>query len=436
MKLNAALCIVFTVFVTCQIVEGTPKQKPGRIRSRYVKDNIWSKLRYYMNKSGPKNTDCTCRTNCDIDIERRDDNGVCCRSQECCLPCNDTLQCTSRNGTCQASCGENENATDTACCNGLQCCEIPLCTGIFVLHIRPASHVRFVLTDDTDCDCKTECDGAIEGEDGGGFCCDNLKCCKPCTDTLQCTSRNGTCQASCGENENATDTACCNGLKCCEMPLCTDDTDCNCKTDCDGVIEGHDRGGFCCNNLKCCKPCTGVCGGNFTELIGSFSSTNYPCNYPPDQDCFYIVNVPVGYTVTLTFRTFYLEPPAITEFDIVDTRPQNLKQPLITSNLTSTVEQKPDSKEKNSTKEAIKSSEVFPYYYNTYRNDRGTLGGVVLILDHKNIISVEHSSLVTNCEIEWVNIHLKDKKELLIESFYMPHRNMKCLDELENPYKR
>ncbi|XP_071146381.1 uncharacterized protein [Mytilus edulis] len=375
MKLNAALCIVFTVFVTCKIVEGTPKQKPGRIRSRHVKDNIWSKLRYYMNKSGPKNTDCTCRTNCDIDIERRDDNGVCCRSQECCLPCNETLECTSRNGTCQTTCGENEIATDTSCCNGLKCCEMPQCTddkdcncktecdGIIEREdidgsccdnlkcCKPCADTLQctsrngtcqascgenenatdtaccnglqcceipLCTDDTDCDCKTECDGAIEGEDGGGFCCDNLKCCKPCTDTLQCTSRNGTCQASCGENENATDTACCNGLKCCEMPLCTDDTDCNCKTDCDGVIEGHDRGGSCCNNLKCCKPCTGVCGGNFTELIGSFSSTNYPCNYPPDQDCFYIINVPVGHTVTLTFRTFSLEPPAITEFDIVD----------------------------------------------------------------------------------------------------------------------
>ncbi|XP_076086587.1 tolloid-like protein 2 [Mytilus galloprovincialis] len=173
-------------------------------------------------------------------------------------------------------------------------------------------------TDDKNCNCKTECDGIIEREDIDGSCCDNLKCCKPCADTLQCTSRNGTCQASCGENENATDTACCNGLKCCEMPLCTDDTNCNCKTECDGVIEGHDRGGFCCNNLKCCKPCTGVCGGNFTELTGSFSSTNYPCNYPTDQDCFYIISVPVGHTVTLTFRTFFLEPPALIEFDIVD----------------------------------------------------------------------------------------------------------------------
>ncbi|CAC5380232.1 unnamed protein product [Mytilus coruscus] len=223
MKLNAAFLVVFTVLLTCQIVEGTRKQQLGR--SWYVKDIIWSKFRYYMNKSGPKNTDCTCKTNCDMDNERKDDNGMCCRSQECCMPCNDTLQCTSLNGKCQASCEENENATDTACCDG---------------------------------------------------------------------------------------------LKCCEMALCTDDTDCNCKTECDGVIEGEDRGGFCCNNLKCCKPCTGICGGNFTELIGSFASTNYPCNYSNDQDCFYMISVPVGYTVTLTFTTFLLELPSLMEFDFVD----------------------------------------------------------------------------------------------------------------------
>ncbi|XP_076086909.1 uncharacterized protein LOC143057486 [Mytilus galloprovincialis] len=170
-------------------------------------------------------------------------------------------------------------------------------------------------TDDKDCNCNTECDGIIEREDIDGSCCDNLKCCKPCADTLQCTSRNGTCQASCEENENATDTACCNGLQCCEMPLCTDDTDCNCETKCDGVIEGEERAGSCCDNLKCCKPCTGVCGGNFTELIGSFSSTNYPCNYSINQDCFYSISVPVGYTITLTFTTFFLEGA---DFDFVD----------------------------------------------------------------------------------------------------------------------
>ncbi|VDI75051.1 Hypothetical predicted protein [Mytilus galloprovincialis] len=88
----------------------------------------------------------------------------------------------------------------------------------------------------------------------------------------------------------------------------TDDTECNCKSECDGIIEGEERAVSCCVNLKCCKPCTGVCGGNFTELIGSFSSSNYPCNYSINEVCLYRISVPVGNTITLTFTTFFLEP--------------------------------------------------------------------------------------------------------------------------------
>ncbi|VDI17752.1 Hypothetical predicted protein [Mytilus galloprovincialis] len=172
--------------------------------------------------------------------------------------------------------------------------------------IKERNNTNNMVKDDKNCNCKTECDGIIEREDIDGSCCDNLKCCKPCADDTDCDCKTECDGAIEGEDGGG---FCCDNLKCCKP--CTDDTDCNCTTDCDGVIEGHDRGGFCCNNLKCCKPCTGVCGGNFTELIGSFSSTNYPCNYPPDQDCFYIISVPVGYTVTLTFRTFFLEPPAL-----------------------------------------------------------------------------------------------------------------------------
>ncbi|CAC5401490.1 TAF3 [Mytilus coruscus] len=86
---------------------------------------------------------------------------------------------------------------------------------------------------------------------------------------------------------------------------------------------------------------------------------------------------------------------------------------------------------KTNTKDAIKFSEVFPDDYTAYRNDRRTHVGGVSILVYKDIISVEQSSLVTNYEIEWIKIHLKGKKELLIVSFYMPYRNMKYLDELE-----
>ena len=44
---------------------------------------------------------------------------------------------------------------------------------------------------------------------------------------------------------------------------------------------------------------------------------------------------------------------------------------------------------------------------------------------------VENPELVTNCKLEWVKIQLKDRKELLIGSFYMPHRNMEDIKELE-----
>ena len=69
--------------------------------------------------------------------------------------------------------------------------------------------------------------------------------------------------------------------------------------------------------------------------------------------------------------------------------------------------------------------------YTAYRNDRETLGGGVFALVHNDIIAVENPELVTNCELEWVKIQLKDRKELLIGSFYMPHRNMEDVKELE-----
>ena len=86
---------------------------------------------------------------------------------------------------------------------------------------------------------------------------------------------------------------------------------------------------------------------------------------------------------------------------------------------------------KNPTKDAIKSSEVFPENYIAYRNDRGTLGGGVFVLVNSDIISIEKPEYVTSCEIEWVKLQLKDRKELLIGSFYMPHRNMNDVKELE-----
>ena len=64
-------------------------------------------------------------------------------------------------------------------------------------------------------------------------------------------------------------------------------------------------------------------------------------------------------------------------------------------------------------------------------NDLGTLGGGVFFLVHNDIIAVENPELAANCELEWVKIQLKDRKELLIGSFCMPHRNMEDVKELE-----
>ena len=86
---------------------------------------------------------------------------------------------------------------------------------------------------------------------------------------------------------------------------------------------------------------------------------------------------------------------------------------------------------KNPTKDAIKSSEISPNNCTAYRNDRGTLGGGVFVLVHNDIIAVENPELVANCKLEWVKMQLKDRKELLIGSFCMPHRNMEDVKELE-----
>ncbi|CAG2190614.1 unnamed protein product [Mytilus edulis] len=82
------------------------------------------------------------------------------------------------------------------------------------------------------------------------------------------------------------------------------------------------------------------------------------------------------------------------------------------------------------------SSEIFPTNYNVYRNDRGTLGGGVFVLVEKSITSVEQTSLITDGEIEWVKIKIKNNKDLLVGSFYMPHRDQKHLNELQKSLEK
>ena len=79
----------------------------------------------------------------------------------------------------------------------------------------------------------------------------------------------------------------------------------------------------------------------------------------------------------------------------------------------------------------VKSSEVFPEGYVAYRNDRSSFGGGVFTLMKDNLVSTEEQSLITNCELEWVKVKLPKNKDLYVGNFYMPHRNLSDMKELD-----
>ena len=91
---------------------------------------------------------------------------------------------------------------------------------------------------------------------------------------------------------------------------------------------------------------------------------------------------------------------------------------------------------KEPSRSAIKSCEVFPDNYNFYRNDRMSRGGGVFTGVKKDLISDEQVQLVTECEIEWTKVKMKGKKDLYLSSFYMSHRNMNDLIQLDNSLEK
>ena len=85
--------------------------------------------------------------------------------------------------------------------------------------------------------------------------------------------------------------------------------------------------------------------------------------------------------------------------------------------------------------ENVKSSEIFPCEdYEVFRKDRDSInnGGGVFTLVRKNLIALEMTDLDTNCEILWVKIKLKRAKDLLVSTFYMPHRDINTITEFES----
>ena len=75
--------------------------------------------------------------------------------------------------------------------------------------------------------------------------------------------------------------------------------------------------------------------------------------------------------------------------------------------------------------------EVFPENFNFYRNDRTTRGGGVFIGVKQGLSSIELPDLATNCEIIWSKVKLLQNKDIYVGSFYMPHRNIDDIKQLE-----
>lgn len=63
-------------------------------------------------------------------------------------------------------------------------------------------------------------------------------------------------------------------------------------------------------------------------------------------------------------------------------------------------------------------------------------GGGVFTGVRKELIADEQLQLITDCEIEWTKVKMKNKKDLYLSSFYMPQRNMKDITNLDNSLKK
>ena len=97
------------------------------------------------------------------------------------------------------------------------------------------------------------------------------------------------------------------------------------------------RQGFYCTALHNCVtthipgnyPCTylwllvfiSVCGGILTNSShGTISSPGYPGNYPHNRDCVWVVSVPLGNNILISFATLALEHHANCSYDYLEVR--------------------------------------------------------------------------------------------------------------------
>ena len=62
--------------------------------------------------------------------------------------------------------------------------------------------------------------------------------------------------------------------------------------------------------------------------------------------------------------------------------------------------------------------------------------GEVFVLVHDSLVSSEQPELVTECEIDWIKISITGNRDLYVAAYYMPHRNHKDLDQLDESLQK
>ena len=92
---------------------------------------------------------------------------------------------------------------------------------------------------------------------------------------------------------------------------------------------------------------------------------------------------------------------------------------------------------KDPEKITIKSSKVFPPGFTVHQNDRVTgPGGGVFTAVKEGLIADAQPQLTTDCEIVWTNVIARNKKDIQLCSYDIPHLNLNNIARLDKSLKQ
>lgn len=81
---------------------------------------------------------------------------------------------------------------------------------------------------------------------------------------------------------------------------------------------------------------------------------------------------------------------------------------------------------------AIKANEVFPSNFTVHRNERSSgIGKGVFTATKGGIITDAQPQLTADYEIVWSKVKAKNKNDIYLCSFYMPHINITDIHRVE-----